>query len=72
MKWNYKIVIGNVWDWALARLREGSTWAGLAMIAVVLGSDPMRTFDIAEAISLIIGGGLIARPSSAMRAGEHS
>ena len=30
------------------------------MIAVVLGSDPMQAQGLAQAISLIIGGGLVA------------
>jgi hypothetical protein len=32
----------------------------MAMIAVVLGSDPMQAQGFAQAISLIIGGGLVA------------
>lgn len=46
--------------WAQLRLREPSTWAGAAMIAIVLGSDPMQAQGMAQAISLIIGGGLVA------------
>jgi hypothetical protein len=46
--------------WARMRSREPSTWAGMAMIAVVLGSDPMQANGLAQAISLIIGGGLVA------------
>ncbi len=45
--------------WARLRAGESSTWAGLAMIAVVLGSDPMQANGLAQAISLIIGGGLV-------------
>jgi hypothetical protein len=47
-------------DWLRLRLSEGSTWVGMAMIAVVLGSDPMQAYGLAQAISLIIGGGLVA------------
>ena len=47
-------------NWMLARARESSTWAGLAMIAVAMGSDPMQAHALAQAISLVIGGGLIA------------
>jgi hypothetical protein len=50
--------------WAWLRLREPSTWAGAAMIAVVLGSDPMQAHGLAQAVSLIIGGGLVAVPSA--------
>jgi hypothetical protein len=46
--------------WARLRVGESSTWAGLAMIAVVLGSDPMQSHALAQAVSLIIGGGLVA------------
>jgi hypothetical protein len=49
-----------VLGWLRRRAGEGSTWAGLAMIAVVLGSDPMQAHGLAQAISLIIGGGLVA------------
>lgn len=47
-------------NWVRLRARESSTWAGLAMIAVVLGSDPMQANGLAQAISLIVGGGLVA------------
>ncbi len=46
--------------WARLRLRESSTWAGLAMIAIVFGSDPMQTHQLLQAVSLILGGGLVA------------
>ncbi|MFQ3664924.1 MAG: hypothetical protein SNJ79_02650 [Sphingomonadaceae bacterium] len=46
--------------WALVRLRESSTWVGLAMIAITVGSDPMQAMHLAQAISFIVGGGLIA------------
>jgi hypothetical protein len=46
--------------WLRLRLGEGSTWVGMAMIAVVLGSDPMQAYGLAQAISLIVGGGLVA------------
>jgi len=52
--------LGAFWNWARLRARESSTWAGLAMIAVVLGSDPMQAHGVAQAISLVIGGGLVA------------
>jgi hypothetical protein len=48
------------WCWLVARAGEASTWAGLAMIAVVMGSDPMQAHGLAQAISLIVGGGLVA------------
>ena len=46
--------------WAKTRVSEPSTWVGLSMIAVVMGSDPMQAQGVAQAISLIIGGGLVA------------
>ncbi len=46
--------------WLRLRATESSTWVGFAMIAVVLGSDPMQANGLAQAISLIIGGGLVA------------
>ena len=46
-------------SWARLRLSESSTWVGFATIAVVLGSDPMQAHGLAQAISLIIGGGLV-------------
>lgn len=46
--------------WVKTRLGEASTWAGLGMIAVVLGSDPGQTAGVVQAISLILGGGLVA------------
>ena len=46
--------------WAKTRVSEPSTWVGMAMIAVVLGSDPMQAQGLVQAISLIIGGGLMA------------
>lgn len=45
--------------WLKLRARESSTWAGLAMIAVALGSDPLAAHGVAQAVSLIIGGGLV-------------
>ncbi len=52
--------LGAVLAWLRLRLAESSTWAGLAMVAVVLGSDPMQAHGLAQAVSLIIGGGLFA------------
>lgn len=46
--------------WLNQRARESSTWVGLAMIAVTIGSDPMQAMHLAQAISFIVGGGLIA------------
>jgi hypothetical protein len=52
--------------WLRMRLGEGSTWVGLGMIAVVLGSDPMQAYGLAQAISLIVGGGLVASGPTTM------
>lgn len=51
---------GAFLKWLRLRAAESSTWVGFAMIAVVLGSDPMQANGLAQAISLIIGGGLVA------------
>jgi hypothetical protein len=50
----------KVGRWLKTRSKEGSTWAGLAAIAVALGAEPFQTASIAQAISLVLGGGLIA------------
>lgn len=52
--------VGAFLNWLRLRATESSTWVGLAMIAVVLGSDPMQAQGLAQAISLILGGGLVA------------
>jgi hypothetical protein len=52
--------LGVVLAWLRLRLSEGSTWVGLAMVAVVMGSDPMQAYGLAQAVSLIVGGGLVA------------
>jgi hypothetical protein len=57
--------------WLRLRLREGSTWVGLAMIAVVLGSDPMQAYGLAQAISLIVGGGLVANGPVPMKGNDR-
>jgi hypothetical protein len=62
---------GAALAWLRQRLTERSTWIGMAMIAVVLGSDPMQAYGLAQAISLIIGGGLVATgPTVAIGTGE--
>ncbi|MFA7439456.1 MAG: hypothetical protein WCZ66_00650 [Sphingomonadaceae bacterium] len=53
MKWKFV-------RWMQQRAQEPATWMGMAMIAVVMGSDPVRAHGMAEAISLIVGGGLVA------------
>lgn len=63
MRLKEELGLEGLGQWLRARGREPSTWAGMAMIAIVLGSDPIRAHGVAEAISLIIGGGLVARPS---------
>ncbi|MCG2839769.1 hypothetical protein L6Q21_02080 [Sandaracinobacter sp. RS1-74] len=57
--------------WLKTRVREPSTWVGLATIAVVLGSDPMQAQGLVQAISLIVGGGLVAT-GEAGRGGDES
>lgn len=55
-----RLPVGAALAWLRLRLGEGSTWVGLAMIAVALGSDPLQAYGVAQAISLIVGGGLVA------------
>lgn len=45
--------------WVRMRVAEPSTWVGMAMIAVALGRDPTEAHGMAQAISLIVGGGLV-------------
>ena len=45
--------------WALRRASESSTWAGLALIAMVLVSDLLGTGGLAETIGLVVGGALV-------------
>lgn len=52
-------LVRAITGWLKLRARESSTWAGMAMIAVALGSDPMAAHGVAQAVSLIIGGGLV-------------
>jgi hypothetical protein len=47
-------------EWMRLRGREPSTWAGFAMIAIVLGSEPAQAHAVVQAIALILGGGLVA------------
>lgn len=63
--------LGGLWQWMRARVVEPTTWAGMAMIAIVLGSDPMQAHGVAEAVSLIVGGGLVARTRAGTAAGEN-
>lgn len=50
----------NIVDWMRLRIEEPSTWAGAAMVAIVLGIDPMKANSMAQAVSLILGGGLMS------------
>ncbi len=45
--------------WAALRLRETTTWVGLGIIAVSFGSDPMQAASLVQAMSLVLGGGLV-------------
>jgi hypothetical protein len=47
-------------EWMRLRGREPSTWAGVSMIAIVLGSDPLQAHAVVQGIALILGGGLVA------------
>ncbi len=53
--------------WALARLKEPQTWAGLGMIALALGAPPETANalgEIGKALVLILGTGLAAATTS--------
>ncbi len=50
----------KITEWLRLRAHEPSTWVGLAMIAVVLGSDPMQAHAIIQGIALVVGGGMVA------------
>lgn len=68
---------GKFVRWLQQRAQAPGTWMGMAMIAVVLGSDPVRAHGLAEAISLIVGGGLVAggrgrRIPGAARGGDEA
>lgn len=55
-------------DWVRLRIQEPSTWMGIAMIAIAFGSDAARAERLVEAVSLIVGGGLVAtRPGRWLR-----
>jgi len=52
----------KIFKWLGARLRERSTYAGLGMIAAVAGEQALgiQIGQIGTAVSLIVGGGLVA------------
>jgi hypothetical protein len=52
----------KILKWTNTRLRERSTYAGLGIIATVVGAPAlgMQIDHVGQAISLIAGGGLIA------------
>lgn len=51
--------------WAGARLRERTTYSGLAIIAAIVGADKLgvQIDQVGQAVALITGGGLIAATS---------
>jgi hypothetical protein len=59
----------KITKWMRLRLRERSTYAGLSIIATVLGAPAlgMQIGQVGQAVSLIVGSGLAAattRPSA--------
>jgi hypothetical protein len=59
----------KILKWLGARLRENSTYAGLGIIAAVAGEHALgvQIGQVGQAVSLIVGGGLVAattRPSA--------
>lgn len=50
-------------DWAVSRLKEGSTYAGgglLATVAAAAHLNPASLQSIGAVIALLLGGGLVA------------
>lgn len=52
--------------WAVARLREKSTWVGLAAVATALGAPQLGVHigEIGNFVLVALGGGLAAAPTS--------
>lgn len=50
----------GMWRLVAARLRLPSTWLGAAVIAAAMGVDPERAQHLAEAVALVLGGGMLA------------
>ncbi|NBR33025.1 MAG: hypothetical protein EBS87_11805 [Sphingomonadaceae bacterium] len=54
-------MLKKIAKWAGKRAKERSTYAGVAIVATVLGADKlgMQIDQIGQAVGLIVGGGLI-------------
>ena len=55
----------KVTNWIVKRAKERSTYAGLAVIASILGANRlgMQIDQVGQAVGLIVGGGLIGTQS---------
>lgn len=55
----------KVANWVVKRAKERSTYAGLAVIASMLGASRlgMQIDQVGQAVGLIVGGGLIGSQS---------
>ena len=63
----------DVKSWAKARLKEKSTWLGLALIAGSVAAGPLgfAYADLKDAVLvLFVGGGLVAAPTSGKQEGD--
>lgn len=58
-------MLKKIGKWLAARLKERSTYAGVAVIASMLGADKFgaQIDQVGQAVALIVGGGLIATQS---------
>jgi hypothetical protein len=58
-------MLKKVTGWLGKRAKEKSTYTGVAIIATVLGADKLGvTIDqVGTAVTMIVGGGLIAAPT---------
>lgn len=56
----------KVVQWVAKRVKERSTYAGLAVIASMLGAHKLgiQIDQVGQAVGLIVGGGLIGNQSS--------
>lgn len=58
-------MLKKILNWLGKRAKERSTYAGVAVVASMLGADKlgMQIDQIGQAVGLIIGGGLMASQS---------
>lgn len=49
------------------RLREPSSLAGVAVLAVLFGADPMKANIVAEALATVLAAGAVLLPETAKK-----